>query len=86
MSVNDLTVTAPTDLRGLLTSCRGRIEVSQERVAGMVGVSSRHYGNLERGNVQRPSKLLLDRVADVLKMSTAEKQSMYRLVRGAPAA
>ncbi len=83
MSVNDLTV--PDDLRGLLASCRERNEVSQEKVAEMVGVSGRHYGNFERGNVQRPSQLMLERVADVLHMSTAEKRSMYELALELPA-
>ncbi|MEV7929057.1 helix-turn-helix transcriptional regulator [Kitasatospora sp. NPDC088779] len=80
MSVNDLPATVPDDLRGLLASCRGRIEVSQEKLAAMVGVSGRHYGDFERGNVPRPSQVLLERVAAVLEMSSAEKRSMYELV------
>lgn len=74
------------ELRGLLASCRERIEVSQEKLAEMVGVSGRHYGNFERGKVRRPSQELLERVADTLQMSNAEKRSMYELVFELPVA
>ncbi|MFE2728739.1 helix-turn-helix domain-containing protein [Kitasatospora sp. NPDC059327] len=80
MSVNILS--ASEDLRGMLASCRDRVEVSQEKLAEMVGVSGRHYGDFERGKVLRPNPQLLERVADVLQMSTTEKQSMYELVSG----
>ncbi|MER6400110.1 helix-turn-helix transcriptional regulator [Kitasatospora sp. NPDC001603] len=80
MSVNILS--APEDLRGMLASCRDRVEVSQEKLAEMVGVSGRHYGDFERGKVPHPNPQLLERVAAVLQMSTTEKQSMYELVSG----
>ncbi|MFD5921724.1 helix-turn-helix transcriptional regulator [Kitasatospora sp. NPDC058201] len=83
-AVNDLSAIATGDLRGLLTSCRERTELSQEKVAEMIGVSGRHYGDFERGNVHRPSRLLLDRVAKVLKMSEAEERSMNEIVLDGP--
>ncbi|MFD9063267.1 helix-turn-helix domain-containing protein [Kitasatospora purpeofusca] len=80
MSVQDLPAPAATDdLQGVLTACRKRNAVSQEKVAMMVGVSGRHYGDFERGNVRRPSALLLERVALVLNMSPSEERSMYEL-------
>ncbi|MGY0466777.1 helix-turn-helix transcriptional regulator (plasmid) [Kitasatospora sp. cg17-2] len=80
MSVQDLPAPAAADLQGVLTACRKRNnEVSQEKVALLVGVSGRHYGDFERGKVRRPSLLLLQRVALVLNMSPSEERSMYEL-------
>ncbi|MFF2619693.1 helix-turn-helix transcriptional regulator [Kitasatospora sp. NPDC058046] len=67
-------------LRDLLVACRGRIQVSQEQVAIEVGVSGRHYGDLERGRVRRPNPVLLTRVAEVLKMSSVEQAHMHSLL------
>ncbi|MFE7525777.1 helix-turn-helix transcriptional regulator [Kitasatospora sp. NPDC057542] len=67
-------------LRDLLVTCRGRIQVSQERVAIEVGVSGRHYGDLERGRVRRPNPVLLTRVAEVLQMSHDEQARMHSLL------
>ncbi|MFB8242666.1 helix-turn-helix transcriptional regulator [Kitasatospora purpeofusca] len=79
MSVQDLPAPAADDLQGVLTACRKRNSVSQEKVALLVGVSGRHYGDFERGKVSHPSPLLLKRVALVLKMSPSEERSMYEV-------
>ncbi|WP_033355655.1 helix-turn-helix domain-containing protein [Kitasatospora aureofaciens] len=78
--------TAPDTLREFLMACRDRISVSQERVAIEVGVSGRHYGALERGQVRNPNPVLVNRVAEVLRMSEAEQERMQCLLQALPAA
>ncbi|GAA2774507.1 helix-turn-helix transcriptional regulator [Kitasatospora cinereorecta] len=86
MSVTTLsTPAAPEELRDLLVGCRERLHASQERVAIRVGVSGRHYGDLERGRVRRPNDALLEKVAEVLAMSPAEQARMRELLDALPA-
>ncbi len=56
--------------------------VSQENVAHLVGVSTRWYANLERGEPGPYSTDFLDQVAAALRLSLEERAVLYMLATG----
>ncbi|MEV0132612.1 helix-turn-helix domain-containing protein [Dactylosporangium sp. NPDC050688] len=56
--------------------------VSQEDVAHLIGVSTRWYANLERGEAGPYSIQFLDQVAAALRLSREERAVLYMLAAG----
>ncbi|MET7402826.1 helix-turn-helix transcriptional regulator [Dactylosporangium sp. NPDC005572] len=72
----------PNAVPGLVYGRQGKRWVSQEDVAHRVGVSTRWYANLERGEPGTYSSTFLDRVAVTLLLSPEQRAVLYMLVTG----
>ncbi|MGW2540005.1 helix-turn-helix domain-containing protein [Kitasatospora sp. NPDC001574] len=76
-----LAVEAGPPAAAITTRGRRRTGLSQERVASLLGVSVRSYGDFERG-LTRAEPEFMDRVAEILKMSEHERHAMFLLSTG----
>ncbi|GAA0616573.1 helix-turn-helix domain-containing protein [Streptomyces crystallinus] len=72
----------PDPLQELIRGRRSRLGLSQETVAERLGVSSRAYGNWERGRVKEWTDGKLHALADVLEMSDYQVERLFRLAVG----
>ncbi|WP_433617005.1 helix-turn-helix transcriptional regulator [Dactylosporangium sp. CA-139114] len=74
----------PSAVPGLVYAQRGRDKrrVSQEDIAHRVGVSTRWYANLERGEPGTYSPAFLDRVAATLLLTAEQRAVLHMLVTG----
>jgi transcriptional regulator with XRE-family HTH domain len=57
----------------------------REEVAQLAGVSVDYYTRLEQGRDLRPSTAVLDALARALRLTTAEREHLFRLDRTGPA-
>lgn len=85
--------TSRNELNSLLRACRSRLvgpsvpgsrrgrKMSQVYVAGLAGITSRHYSEIERGEFTPPAELV-DRLAAALKMTDAERSAFHVLATG----
>ncbi len=55
----------------------------REEVASLAGVSVEYYRRLERGNATGASELVLDGLADALRLDDAERSHLFDLTRAA---
>jgi transcriptional regulator with XRE-family HTH domain len=55
----------------------------REELAGLAGLSADYYARLEQGRHSRPSPGILDAVADVLRLSPAERDYLQHLAQPA---
>lgn len=62
----------PTTLAAFLRAERERAGLSQRQLASRVGVNHAYLARLESGEMANPSGELLQRIADVLEISSAE--------------
>ncbi|MFK8912489.1 helix-turn-helix domain-containing protein, partial [Streptomyces sp. YS-3] len=72
----------PEPLQELIRGRRSCLGLSQEAVAERLGVSSRAYGNWERGRVKEWTDGKLLALADVLEMSDYQVERLFRLTVG----
>src|SRR5213592_4145227 len=86
-----------TEIRDFLTSRRARITpqeaelrvfgarrvpgLRREEVATLAGLSVDYYNRLERGNLGGASDLVLDALADALRLDEAERAHLFDLAR-----
>jgi transcriptional regulator with XRE-family HTH domain len=74
---------SPGDV-GLFHGRRRRVQgLRREELAGLAGLSTDYYARLEQGRHSRPSPGVLDAVADVLRLSPAERDYLQRLAQPA---
>src|SRR4051794_35629757 len=89
------------ELREFLRACRGRIRpeeaglpvggnrrvpgLRREELAMLAGVSVDYYVRLEQGRDVRPSDLVLDSIARVLRLTATQRAHLYTLARAEPA-
>jgi transcriptional regulator with XRE-family HTH domain len=74
---------SPGDV-GLFHGRRRRVQgLRREELAGLAGLSTAYYARLEQGRHSRPSPGVLDAVADVLRLSPAERDYLRTLARPA---
>ena len=72
---------------GLPAGVRRRTRgLRREEVAQLASVSPTYYTFLEQGRDIRPSRQILDALADALRMSAAERGLLHQLVHGTPQA
>jgi DNA-binding SARP family transcriptional activator len=85
MIIDELTTTgeSPGDM---LRRLRRRAALTQEALAGRTGLSIRTMRDLESGRVHRPRQASLDRLADQLVLSEAERAQLGRRFRETPTA
>jgi transcriptional regulator with XRE-family HTH domain len=92
-------VDAVTELAQFLTSRRAKVTPEQaglpsygrrrvpglrrEEVASLPGVSVEYYKRLERGNATGASDIVLDALADALRLDDAERAHLFDLARAA---
>ena len=79
---------SPGDV-GLFQGRRRRVQgLRREELAGLAGLSTAYYARLEQGRHSHPSPGVLDAVADVLRLSPAERDYLRTLAQpiGKPAA
>jgi transcriptional regulator with XRE-family HTH domain len=92
-------VDAVTELSQFLTSRRAKVTPEQaglpsygrrrvsglrrEEVASLAGVSVEYYKRLERGNATSASDIVLDALADALRLDDAERAHLFDLARAA---
>ncbi|MFD9793414.1 helix-turn-helix domain-containing protein [Streptomyces sp. NPDC059070] len=76
----------PDPLQELIRGRRDHLGLSQETVAERLGVSSRAYGNWERGRVKEWTDGKLLALADVLEMTDYQVERLFRLTVGRPPA
>ena len=93
------TMDAATELSQFLTSRRAKVTPEQaglpsygrrrvsglrrEEVASLAGVSVEYYKRLERGNATGASDIVLDALADALRLDDAERAHLFDLARAA---
>ena len=69
---------------GLPTYGQRRVPgLRREEVASLAGVSVEYYKRLERGNATGASDIVLDALADALKLDDAERAHLFDLARAA---
>lgn len=89
------------EVAGLLRSRRERLQpgdvglpagprrrtrgLRREEVAQLASISTTYYTFLEQGRDIRPSRQILDAVADALRLSEPERGYLHELVHGSPA-
>jgi transcriptional regulator with XRE-family HTH domain len=74
----------PSDV-GLPAGARRRTSgLRREEVAQLASISTTYYTFLEQGRDVRPSRQILDALADALRLSGAERSYLHELVHGAP--
>jgi transcriptional regulator with XRE-family HTH domain len=74
---------SPGDV-GLYQGRRRRVQgLRREELAGLAGLSADYYARLEQGRHSHPSPGVLDAVADVLRLSPAERDYLQHLARPA---
>jgi transcriptional regulator with XRE-family HTH domain len=74
---------SPGDV-GLYEGRRRRVQgLRREELAVLAGLSTDYYARLEQGRHSHPSPGVLDAVANVLRLSTAERDYLHRLARPA---
>jgi transcriptional regulator with XRE-family HTH domain len=74
---------SPADV-GLYQGRRRRVQgLRREELAGLAGLSTDYYARLEQGRHSHPSPGVLDAVADVLRLSPAERDYLQHLARPA---
>jgi len=74
---------SPADV-GLFQGRRRRVQgLRREELAGLAGLSTAYYARLEQGRHSHPSPGVLDAVADVLRLSPAERDYLRTLARPA---
>lgn len=72
---------SPRDV-GLFQGRRRRVQgLRREELAGLAGLSTAYYARLEQGRHSHPSPGVLDAVADVLRLSPAERDYLQTLAR-----
>ena len=72
---------SPSDV-GLYEGRRRRVQgLRREELAVLAGLSTDYYARLEQGRHGHPSPGVLDAVADVLRLSTAERDYLHQLAR-----
>jgi transcriptional regulator with XRE-family HTH domain len=73
---------APADV-GLPAGTRRRTKgLRREEVAQLAGISTTYYTFLEQGRNIRPSRVVLDSLADALRLSDVERQHLHNLAAG----
>jgi transcriptional regulator with XRE-family HTH domain len=74
----------PSDV-GLPAGVRRRTSgLRREEVAQLASISTTYYTFLEQGRDVRPSRQILDALADALRLSGAERSYLHDLVHGGP--
>jgi|SRR5450755_284000 transcriptional regulator with XRE-family HTH domain len=74
----------PSDV-GLPVGLRRRTSgLRREEVAQLASISTTYYTFLEQGRDVRPSRQILDSLADALRLSHAERGYLHELIHGAP--
>jgi transcriptional regulator with XRE-family HTH domain len=92
-------VDSKNDIREFLTTRRAKISPEQanlpsygkrrvpglrrEEVAALAGVSVDYYNRLERGNLAGVSEVILESIANALRLDEAERLHLHRLARAA---
>lgn len=76
----------PRTFPGLVMPGRRSVGLSQHDVARLAGVSERWYRSLERGKKAGYSADFLDRLSSALRLSRAERHTLYLTATGRPPA
>ncbi|MCP2342480.1 helix-turn-helix transcriptional regulator [Actinomadura rupiterrae] len=75
----------PSDV-GLPAGTRRRTRgLRREEVAQLAAISATYYAYLEQGRETRPSRQVIDALAEALRLDPAERAHAHELIHGAPA-
>ena len=70
--------TAPSTLAEYLRTAREQAGISQRQLASRVGIHNSYLARLENGETANPAAELLQRIADVLEISSTDLLGVHR--------